>query len=85
MTDVSSSVYKIVSETFGVPQQRLHPNLRIRSIPDAESVKVLNAILRLERLYGIEIPDDATFRIETLGEFDRLVQRLCVDRAGAGR
>jgi acyl carrier protein len=41
-----------------------------------ESMKVLSIILKVEKKYGIELPDDATFRLETVGQFLDLVQSL---------
>ncbi|MFQ5931098.1 MAG: acyl carrier protein [Nitrospiraceae bacterium] len=80
MNDISCEVYRIISEMFGVSREQLQPELPIRSIPNVESIKVLNVILKVEKLFDVEIPDEATFRTETIGEFDQLVQNLCAQR-----
>lgn len=77
--DISREVYRIVSETLGVPVEQLRPELPIRSIPSMDSIKILKIILKVETLFKVEIPDEATFRLETFGQFDRLVQDLCLD------
>ena len=44
-------------------------------------MRVLEVILKAEKALGIEISDEATFRIETLGEFQDLVVQLCQEQA----
>lgn len=81
MNDISREVYRIISETFGVAPDQLRPELPIRALPNAESIKVLTVILKVEKRFDVEIPDEATFGLETVGEFDELVQDLCAGRA----
>jgi acyl carrier protein len=80
MSDISREVYRIISETFGVAPDQLRPELPIRAIPNVESIKVLTVILKMEKRFEIEIPDEATFGLDTIGEFDELVQELCATR-----
>ena len=83
MNDVSREVYRIVGETLRVPLGELRPDLPIRAIPNAESIKMLTVILKVEKQFDVEIPDEATFGIETVGQFDELVQMLAAERAAA--
>jgi acyl carrier protein len=80
MNDISTIVYRIISETLGTPLSELRPDLAIRSIPNVESIKILNVILKVENVLEIEIPDEATFNLETVGQFDQLVQDLYTQR-----
>ena len=80
MNDISTIVYRIISETLGTPLSELRGDLAIRSIPNVESIKILNVILKVEKVLEIEIPDEATFNLETVGQFDQLVQDLYTRR-----
>jgi acyl carrier protein len=81
MNDVTREVYRIVGETLRVPPEELRPDLLIRAIPNAESIKMLTVILKVERQFDIEIPDEATFGVATVGDFDELVQTLAAGRS----
>lgn len=81
MDDVSREVYRIIGETLRVPPEDLGPDVPIRAIPNAESIKVLTVILTVEKQFDIEIPDEATFELRTVGQFDALVRSLAAGRA----
>ena len=49
MNDMSREVYRIVGETLRVPPGELRPDLPIRAIPNAESIKMLTVILKVEK------------------------------------
>ncbi len=83
MKDVSREVYRIIGETLGVSSEELRPDLPIRAIPNAESIKMLTVILKMEKQFAIEIPDEATFGLATVGQFDELVQMLAAEQATA--
>ncbi len=76
MASSESQVGRIISEVLGISIDEVQPDTRIRALPKVESIRILNIILKVEKLYGIEIPDDATFRLETVGEFVSLVDEL---------
>lgn len=73
---MQDEIIQIISSELGIPPQELTPEVRLRSLPGMESMKVLSIILKVEKRYGIELPDDATFRLETVGQFLELVQSL---------
>lgn len=83
MNDVSREVYRIIGETLRVPPEELRPDFLIRAIPNAESIKMLTVILKVEKQFDIEIPDEATFGLATVGQFDELVRMLAAERAVA--
>ena len=76
MGSISEQIYHVISEALGVPRKELRADTRIRTLPNADSMNLLNIILGVEKRWGIEIPDEATFRLETIGEFAQLVQEL---------
>jgi acyl carrier protein len=73
---MNNEIIQIISTELGVPAEELTPEVHLRSIAGMESMKVLSIILKVEKKYGIELPDDATFRLETVGQFLNLVQSL---------
>jgi len=76
MTPTGIQITQIISDVLDVPETLVTLETPIRALPNVESIRVLQIILKVEKLYGIEVPDDATFRLETVGEFVRLVDTL---------
>ena len=83
MDDMSREVYRIIAETLRVPAEQLGPDLQIRAIPNAESIKILTVILKVEKRFDIEIPDEATFGLATAGQFAEMVHALAAERTTA--
>ncbi|MET8679650.1 acyl carrier protein [Streptomyces sp. NPDC004647] len=75
--DIHQRVCAIISQQLNVPEADLKPDVHFRSLPDFDSMRVLQIILETEKEFGIEIGDDITFRIATIGEFQGLVEKLC--------
>lgn len=81
--EITREVCETVADTLDLPRAQVGPELSIRAIPTVESMKILSVIVKLEKRYGIEIPDEATFTVSTVGELVTLVERLCTVGAGA--
>ncbi|GAB2587977.1 hypothetical protein GCM10027168_21040 [Streptomyces capparidis] len=81
--DVQRRVRAIIGGQLTVPEEELGPDRQLRSLPNVDSMRVLQIILEVESAFGIEVDDDVTFRIETVGQFEELVVRLCRERASA--
>jgi acyl carrier protein len=79
--DIRQQTVSIISEQLGVPAEELTPSSQFRSLPDVDSMRVLQIILKTEKAFGIEIADEVTFQIETIGEFQSLVEDLCRQKA----
>ncbi len=80
--DTSTDLYALISHVLQIPVEHLGPEVAIRSIPNVDSIKILNVILKVEKAYGIEIPDEVTFRLETLGEFEELIAETLAEPTG---
>jgi len=76
-----SSVYEIIGNELDVAVSTIDPAMRFRALPNVDSMRVLQIILLTEKAFGVEIPDDVTFRIDTVGEFEALVHGLCEEGA----
>jgi acyl carrier protein len=81
--NIETTIRSIVSKQLGASAETLSSDTSVRSLPAADSLKMLTVILSVEKEFDIEIPDDATFRIETIGEFERLVTDLVAAKASA--
>ncbi|MEV0280809.1 acyl carrier protein [Streptomyces sp. NPDC050610] len=79
--DVRTRVCAIISGQLSVPEGDLTPDRHFRALPNVDSMRILQIILETEKEFDIEVDDDATFRLQTVGEFQDLVERLC--RQGA--
>jgi acyl carrier protein len=79
--EVSETIRKIISAQTGVPVHDLAADQHFRMLPAMDSMRVLQIILETENALGIEVPDDATFRVQTVGEFEELVAELCQERS----
>lgn len=80
-----NDIIQILSAELGMPGEELTADVHLRGIAGMDSMKVLSIILKVEKKFGIEIPDDATFRMETVGQFFELVESLVaqpLQRAG---
>jgi len=75
MNETQAEVTRIISETLEITLADVQPEMNIRSLQNVESIRILNVILKVEKRFDIELPDDATFRIETVAEFVALVER----------
>ncbi|GAC1424624.1 MAG: hypothetical protein NVSMB62_21580 [Acidobacteriaceae bacterium] len=73
-TQIQSEIIRIISETLQIPASEMQLETSIRALPNVESIRILNVILKVEKRFDIEIPDAATFRVETIGEFIELVR-----------
>jgi len=70
------AIREIISRVLSVPIEQIQAGTALRSLPSADSLRMLSIILEVEKKFQVEIPDDATFRIETIGEFEGLVAEL---------
>ncbi|MBS2023969.1 MAG: acyl carrier protein [Deltaproteobacteria bacterium] len=74
MTAIQDEVVRIICEALEIQTSEVALETSIRALPNVESIRILNAILRVEKRFAIEIPDAATFQVETVGEFVELVE-----------
>jgi acyl carrier protein len=74
--DVQKTIYTIVSQQLGIDISQLNSEVHFRSLPNVNSMKVLQIILEVERAFDIELDDEVTFRVETIGQFESEVEHL---------
>jgi acyl carrier protein len=74
--DIQGQIFSIISEVLGVDVRTLDRTLYFRTLPDVSSMKVLQIILEVEKCFEIELDDELTFTIETIGQFVQEAERL---------
>jgi acyl carrier protein len=74
--DVQKTIYSIISQQLGIEISQLNSEVHFRSLPNISSMKVLQIILEVERAFDIELDDEVTFRVETIGQFESEVERF---------
>ncbi|KJE20336.1 acyl carrier protein [Frankia torreyi] len=72
--EIVHTVTEIVAGALRLPAETLAADLNLRTVEGTDSVKVLLAIARIEREYGIEIEDEDVFTLTTINDVVRIVQ-----------
>lgn len=62
------AVREIASAEFGLAPHEIQPESTIASFENADSVKVLRVVARLERRFGLQLDDEAIFGLQTVGD-----------------
>ena len=68
MSDIAESVKKIVVEHLGVDAAKVTDNASFIDDLGADSLDTVELVMAFEEEFGIEIPDDAAEKIQTVGQ-----------------
>ena len=66
MSDIAASVKKIVIEHLGVDEDKVTENASFIDDLGADSLDTVELVMAFEEEFGIEIPDDAAEKIQTV-------------------
>ncbi len=66
MSDTFEKVKKIAAEQHGVDESEVKPEANFVNDLGADSLDTVELVMALEEEFGIEIPDDAAEKIETV-------------------
>lgn len=80
--NIAAAVNEIISVELKVPVAEVTPERHFRELPNVDSMRILQIILATEKTFDIEIDDDVTFHIQTVGQYQNLVEKLCGARLG---
>ena len=67
MSDVAERVKKVVIENLGVDAEKVTPEASFIDDLGADSLDTVELVMAFEEEFGIEIPDDAAEKIQTVG------------------
>ena len=68
MSDVADRVKKIVVEHLGVEEGKVTENASFIDDLGADSLDTVELVMAFEEEFGVEIPDDAAEKIQTVGD-----------------
>ena len=68
MASVEERVKKIIVEELGVNEDQVKPEAKFIDDLGADSLDQVELIMRFEEEFGIEIPDEDTEKIVTVGD-----------------
>lgn len=74
--ETTIEIRQIISKLLDFPEDDLKSETEISSLPNIDSMRTLEIILAIEKKYGIEVPDAVTFTVNTIGEFEQIIQKL---------
>jgi len=81
--DIRQQIRAIIAEQLKVPEEKVISDVNFRTLPNFDSMRVLQIILETEKAFDIEIDAAVTFQVTTVGQFQDLVQELCIQRTPA--
>ena len=68
MSEIAEKVKKIVVERLGVEESKVTPEASFIDDLGADSLDTVELVMAFEEEFGIEIPDDAAEKIQTVGD-----------------
>ena len=68
MSDVAERVKKIVVEHLGVDEGKVSEGASFIDDLGADSLDTVELVMAFEEEFGVEIPDDAAEKIQTVGD-----------------
>ncbi len=74
MSDVAERVKKIVVEHLGVEAAQVKEDAKFIDDLGADSLDTVELVMAFEEEFGIEIPDDAAEKIQTVGDVVRYIE-----------
>jgi acyl carrier protein len=68
MSDTADRVKKIVVEHLGVEEAKVTPDASFIDDLGADSLDIVELVMAFEEEFGVEIPDDAAEKINSVGD-----------------
>ncbi len=74
MSNVEERVKKIVVEHLGVEADKVNNEASFIDDLGADSLDIVELVMAFEEEFGVEIPDDATEKITTVGDATKYIE-----------
>ncbi|MEN7536241.1 MULTISPECIES: acyl carrier protein [Aurantiacibacter] len=74
MSDIADRVKKIVVENLGVEEEKVTPDASFIDDLGADSLDIVELVMAFEEEFGVEIPDDAAEKINTVGDAIKYIE-----------
>jgi len=75
MSDVAERVKKIVVQHLGVDAEKVVDNADFIDDLGADSLDRVELVMAFEEEFGVEIPDDAAEKIQTVGQAIEFIEK----------
>ncbi len=74
MSDIADRVKKVVGEHLSVDADKMTDKASFIDDLGADSLDIVELVMAFEEEFGIEIPDDAAEKIQTIGDAVKFIQ-----------
>jgi acyl carrier protein len=76
MTSLNAEISEIIARALEIDPALIAPETEVRTLPGADSMKMLEVIMATEKRFKIELPDELPFNVTTVGEFVNVVEKV---------
>jgi acyl carrier protein len=74
--DVSTAVREILAAELGIPVESIGLDDEMANLPRVDSVRVIRTIARLEKRFGVTVPDEDLFSARIVKDLVAVVARI---------
>ena len=74
MSEIQEKVVKIIVDKLGVKESEVTPEATFIGDLGADSLDTVELIMEFEKEFGIQIPDEAAEKIQTVGDVIKLFE-----------
>ena len=76
MSEIESKVKDIIVDKLGVDEAEVKPEASFTNDLGADSLDTVELIMELEKEFNIQIPEDKTQEIQTVGDAVKLIEEM---------
>jgi len=77
---VTEKVKEMIVEQLGVSESEVVPEAKFIDDLGADSLDIVELIMALEDVYGIEIPDEDAEKMETVGDSIKYIEQRLAEK-----
>ena len=74
MSEIQEKVVKIIVDKLGVKESEVTPEATFTGDLGADSLDIVELIMEFEKAFGLQIPDEAAEKIQTVGDVIALLE-----------
>jgi acyl carrier protein len=74
MSEIAAKVKKIIIDHLGTEPEKVTEKANFQEDLGADSLDVVEIVMAFEEAFGVEIPDDAAEKIQTVGEAIKFIE-----------
>lgn len=76
MTEIEQKVIAIIADKLGVQESAVTPEASFAGDLNADSLDTVELIMEFEKEFNVQIPDDDTSKISTVGDAIAYIEKL---------